>query len=142
MKLGTDDARRRFAEARVARLATVGETDRAFWPHLVPVTFAATGDRIVTAVDAKPKTSRDLKRLRNIRAHPEVCFLADHYTEDWNALWWVRADGLAGVLEDERERAEPVRLLAAKYEQYRRQGPDGPVIAVTVRRWTGWAASG
>ena len=47
-----EEARRRFVEARVARLATVAADGS---PHIVPVTFALEGDRILTAVDAKPK---------------------------------------------------------------------------------------
>ena len=90
MRLAEDEARRRLAAARVARLATVGGPGS---PHLVPVTFAVAGDRIYSAVDAKPKTTRDLRRLRNIRADPRVAVLADHYDEDWSRLWWARADG-------------------------------------------------
>ena len=71
----TDEARARFAAARVARLATAG-------PHLVPVCFAVDGDTIWSAVDAKPKRSRELQRLRNIEADPRVAVLADHYTDD------------------------------------------------------------
>jgi hypothetical protein len=33
-------------------------------------------------------------------------------------------------------------LLAARYPQYRQAPPPGPVIAVAVERWSGWAASG
>ncbi|MGH3318696.1 MAG: TIGR03668 family PPOX class F420-dependent oxidoreductase [Streptosporangiaceae bacterium] len=138
MRLGDDEARRRFAPARVARLATVDDGGR---PHLVPVTFAASYDAIVTAVDAKPKRSRDLKRLRNIRANPRVALLVDHYTDDWRALWWVRADGHARVVADAAEWAEPLRLLADKYTQYRDGAPDGPVIEISVERWVGWTAS-
>lgn len=85
-----DEARRRFMTARVARLATV---DAGLRPHLVPVVFAAHGEEIVTAVDWKPKRSQQLKRLDNIAAHPAVCLLVDAYDEDWERLWWVRADG-------------------------------------------------
>src|SRR5579884_3486955 len=49
-----DEVRARFARARVARLATVDGQHR---PHLVPVCFAFDGATIVTAVDAKPKTT-------------------------------------------------------------------------------------
>src|SRR5262249_12517357 len=51
------EARRRFAAARVARLATVAADGR---PHLVPVTFAVRGDVLVTAVDHKPKRTTRL----------------------------------------------------------------------------------
>ena len=71
----------------------------------MPFTFAldrhpGQEDRIYSAVDAKPKSTTDLRRLRNIRANPWVAVLADHYEDDWGALWWVRADGRATVLDD------------------------------------------
>ena len=123
----------------MARLATVAGPGP---PHIVPVTFAVHGDRIYTAVDAKPKTTRDLRRLANIRAHPPVAVLADHYEEDWSRLWWVRADGRASILDDPGDMAGPVRLLAGRYPQYHRSPPAGPVIRILVNRWAGWAASG
>ena len=139
MKLADDQARRRLAAARVARLATVGGPGS---PHLVPVTFAVAGDRIYTAVDAKPKTTRDLRRLRNIRANPRVAVLADHYDEDWSRLWWARADGRAAILDAAGDMAGPIALLADRYPQYQRSPPGGPVICVLVDHWSGWAASG
>lgn len=122
----------------MARLATAGP-DAV--PHLVPVTFALAGDVIYTAVDAKPKASTHLRRLRNIMANPRVALLADHYQDDWGQLWWVRADGLAGILTAAAQMAGPCRLLAARYPQYRDNPPPGPVIQITVSRWSGWAAA-
>jgi PPOX class probable F420-dependent enzyme len=124
----------------VARLATVGPDGQ---PHLVPVTFAVDGDDIYTAVDAKPKSSRQLRRLRNIAGNPRVAVLADHYQQDWDSLWWVRADGHASILTEPAELARPLRLLAGRYPQYRASPPDGPVIhilaahpfAVGLTRW-------
>lgn len=138
MRLPATEARRRFAVARVARLATTGADGR---PHLVPVTFALDGDLLYTAVDAKPKTTTALRRLRNIRANPQVALLADNYQEDWERLWWARADGLAAIVAGP-EAAGPARLLAERYPQYRENPPAGPVIRVAVSRWSGWAAAG
>ena len=138
LKLTAAEARQRFAAAPVARLATVGAAGR---PHLVPVTFAVDGDHVYTAVDAKPKTTTNLRRLRNIRRDPRVAVLADHYEADWDRLWWARADGLASILGEPAGRARPLELLAARYPQYRVNPPAGPVIAIAVERWTGWAAS-
>ena len=146
MRLDSAAARRRFGAAPVARLATVSPAGR---PHLVPVTFVldsepSRGDHVYTAVDAKPKSTSQLQRLRNIRAHPRVALLADHYAADWTQLWWVRADGRAAVLDAEAGAAAlagPLRLLAARYPQYAAQPPAGPVIVVRVDRWTGWAAA-
>ncbi|GAA2371976.1 PPOX class F420-dependent oxidoreductase [Catellatospora methionotrophica] len=135
-----NQARQRFATARVARLATVGPSGA---PHLVPVVFALSGDTVYSAVDRKPKRTPALRRLANVAADPRVCLLADHYDDDWTALWWVRADGTARVLPaGDPEGASALGLLAARYPQYVTQPPPGPVLAVDVERWTGWAAAG
>ncbi|GAA3799058.1 TIGR03668 family PPOX class F420-dependent oxidoreductase [Streptomyces phyllanthi] len=140
-----DEARRRFAAARVARLATVGPGGR---PHLVPVVFAQHEGTIVTAVDHKPKRSHRLRRLHNIAAHPAVCLLADAYDENWDHLWWVRADGGARIVSPDttveelrEEYAAAIELLRRKYPQYASRPPDGPVIVVTVLHWSGWRAT-
>jgi PPOX class probable F420-dependent enzyme len=131
-----EDARRRFGEARVARLATV---DAHGQPHLVPIVFALAGETIYSVVDAKPKRTTELRRLANVRANPRVSVLADHYDDtDWDALWWARADGTARVLcLDESEARSAVQLLARRYPQQR---PAGSVLAIDVERWSGWAA--
>ncbi|MEV1170418.1 TIGR03668 family PPOX class F420-dependent oxidoreductase [Nonomuraea sp. NPDC049784] len=129
-------ARARFRGERVARLATVSGDGT---PHLVPVTFAVVADQVVTAIDHKPKTTTDLRRLRNVRENPRVSLLADHYEDDWTRLWWARADGLARVVQEGPEREPAIDALAAKYGQYREHRPDGPVILVDVTRWTGWS---
>ncbi|MGE0027676.1 MAG: TIGR03668 family PPOX class F420-dependent oxidoreductase [Thermoleophilia bacterium] len=130
--------RARLEGARVARLATEWD-DRG--PHLVPICFALDGDALVSAVDGKPKRSRDLRRLRNVRAHPVATVLADHYDEDWGALWWVRVRGPARVLEPGgAAEARALTLLAAKYPQYRAAPPAGPVLRVVLEEWRGWAA--
>jgi PPOX class probable F420-dependent enzyme len=144
--MNPDEARRRFWTARVARLATV---DTAGRPHLVPVVFAPLGDNgLVMAVDHKSKTTTRLKRLRNIEADPSVSLLADEYTEDWDHLWWVRADGHARIVPpDAADEATVVEYgtalarLLRKYPQYRDTPPHGPVIAVAVHRWTDWRAA-
>jgi PPOX class probable F420-dependent enzyme len=136
MRLPEETARERLTSAPVVRLATTDGTGR---PHLVVVTFAIEGDHIFTAIDAKPKRTRDLKRLRNIRAEPRVAVLADHYEDDWTHLWWVRADATAEIIEDPAAMARPISLLRERYRQYREAPPEGPVIALTVERWTGWA---
>ncbi|MDT4905437.1 MAG: hypothetical protein QOH52_3453 [Pseudonocardiales bacterium] len=141
MRMTADDARHRFATARVARLAT---TDADGQPHLVPIVYAVSGaDVLYSAVDAKPKTTTALRRLANIAANPKVCVLVDHYTDDWTQLWWARADGTARFLEIEQpEATAALRLLATRYPIYAEQPPPGPVIAVDVRQWSGWTAAG
>jgi PPOX class probable F420-dependent enzyme len=139
--VNVDDARTRFAAAPVARLATVGAGGG---PHLVPITFALPdAETIVSAVDHKPKRTASLQRLRNIAAHDQVCVLVDHYSDDWSALWWVRADGRATVLApgDAPElRARALAALSLRYPAYRARPPAGALIVVSVSRWTGWSA--
>jgi PPOX class probable F420-dependent enzyme len=133
--------RRRVAVARVGRLATVTAEGR---PHVVPCCFALDEGRgddpdvLYSAVDAKPKSTTALRRLANVRATGTASLLVDHYDEDWSALWWVRVDGRAAVLEDGDRREQALDLLAAKYPQYRQQRPAGPVVAVEVTGWRGW----
>ena len=113
-------------------------------PHIVPVTFAVDGNYIYTAIDAKPKNeaaARGLQRLRNIRAEPRVAVLADHYADDWTSLWWVRADGHASIVTEPHLVARPITLLTGRYPQYRDVALPGPVIAIRVERWSGWAAA-
>ena len=76
-------ARTRLGEARVGELATVRATDADGWsaPHVVPVCFALDGDTVVTAVDAKPKTTAALRRLDNVRAHPDASLLVHAYDD-------------------------------------------------------------
>ena len=107
----------------------------------MPIVFAIDGDHLYTAVDHKPKSTTRLARLENIAANPQVSVLAQHYNDNWEQLWWVRADGKAAVLESADHRQKAVDLLMAKYAQYRSQAPSGNVIAVRINRLTGWAAA-
>jgi PPOX class probable F420-dependent enzyme len=127
----------RLAAARVARLATIDPDGR---PHLVPIVFALDGDTLYSAVDQKPKRSRRLRRIENARARPEVTVLVDRYDDDWSRLWWIRLRGRARVLDDGEERTHALALLAAKYDQYSAEPPDGPVLAVDVTEVREWSA--
>jgi PPOX class probable F420-dependent enzyme len=126
----------RLAGSRVARLATVGADGR---PHIVPISFALKGDTIYFAVDAKPKRTTELQRLKNIAANPAVSVLVDHYEDDWSKLWWVRVDGKAGIVNDAADADRAVDLLVDRYPQYRRARPLGPVVAIAIERISGWS---
>jgi PPOX class probable F420-dependent enzyme len=138
-----EEARERFAAARVARLATLGARKQ---PHLVPITFVVgtgPGGRaaLCFAVDEKPKSTTQLKRLANIERNPKVSVLVDFYDDDWTLLWWVRADGEARIVESGRTFAAAVQGLAGKYEQYQENPPQGPVVVIDLDTWRYWAAS-
>ena len=130
------EARALFATARVVRLATADATGR---PHLVPICFALDGDRVVTAVDHKPKRTTGLRRLENVTANPRASALADRYDDDWTHLWWARADGIARVVSPgSSEHPRLMALLVERYPQYRERPPSGPAIVLDVSRWSAW----
>ena len=137
MRLTAAVCRERLTTADHAYLASISPGDE-LRPHLVPVVFALTGDELVIAIDQKPKSTTDLRRLRNITANPRVSLLCDRYDADWRQLWWVRADGRARV---DAEHPAAIALLAAKYPQYVLDPPQGPVITVAIERWSGWSFS-
>lgn len=123
-----------------ARSATLGTVDRQGRPHLVPIVFAYRDGRLYTAVDHKPKSTRRLKRLANIRANPRASVLVDHYDDDWTKLWWVRIDGSAEVVESGPRFREALAALTEKYRPYALRPPPGPVIELTVQHVRSWSA--
>jgi PPOX class probable F420-dependent enzyme len=133
-----EEARRRVAAARVGRLASVDERGR---PHVVPICFAVDGDRIVSAVDHKRKQTLELRRLENVRRHPEVQLVVDHYDDDWSLLWWVRVSGDGRVVDETAVRDEALDLLARKYPQYREHRPAGAGLAIDITRIGSWQAA-
>ena len=112
------DTQRRFLEAqRVAHLATADAQAR---PHVVPVCFAVSGNRIYITIDDKPKRtdSASLKRLRNIAENPAVALIADRYDDaDWSRLGWVMVRGTAEILATGSEHAAAQELLRDRYPQ-------------------------
>lgn len=135
-RLAESDGRRRFAAARVARLATVRPDGT---PRLVPITFVVVDSGIVSAVDAvKPKRHQRLARLSDVGVDPRVGLLVDEYEEDWSALWWVRVDGVATVVAA-AEVPSAAQALRDKYPAYR-DADFGAMIVVEPQRWTGWSA--
>jgi PPOX class probable F420-dependent enzyme len=125
------------ASARVGYLGTVAANGT---PHVVPVCFTLLGDVAYSSVDHKPKRSQRLRRLANVQATGHACLLVDEYDEDWSRLWWVRLDGHGRIADDSREEAAALTALATKYPQYTKHPPSGPVLALEVTRFSGWAA--
>ncbi|CAN5864311.1 TIGR03668 family PPOX class F420-dependent oxidoreductase [soil metagenome] len=126
----------RLVAQPVAVLATIGDDGR---PHLVPFTFGESAPRqLVSAVDAKPKSTRRLQRLENIERDPRVTVLAHEYDSDWTRLWWVRAEGQAEVVDSPPPGAH---RLFDRYPQYLDQTL-GPWIVIDVENVAGWSADG
>lgn len=129
------------AAARVGRLATADADGR---PHVVPLCFAFVEERIVSAIDVKPKRVEPmrLRRVRNIRANPSASLLVDRYVEDWEALAWVRVDGEGRIEQPGSEPHTPaVDALRAKYEQYREHPlEDRPILLIEPERVRSWGS--
>ncbi len=122
--------------ARVGHLATA---DRAGAPHVVPVCFAVDGTTLYVTVDEKPKSGRELKRVRNLRENPQAALVADHYEEDWSRLGWVMVRGRADVLDAGNEHDRAQALLRERYPQLRAMAIEHlPVIALRIERVASW----
>ena len=129
-------------DARVGRLATA---DAAGRPLVVPVCYVFDGTRIYSAVDAKPKRTRELRRLKNIAANPQVSLVVDVWDEEWSRLCWVIVEGRAQVIERGEEFTRAIDLLTLKYPQYRTLALDrtqGALVALSPDHVLAWRASG
>lgn len=127
---------------RGCRVAHLGTTDAAPQPHVMPVCFALDGDAIYTPVDAKPKKTTNLKRVRNVAETGRAAVLFDCYdNDDWSRLGWVLVRGAASVLRDGREYSRALALLRERYSQYQDMPLEGsPVIAVRAHSCTSWGS--
>jgi PPOX class probable F420-dependent enzyme len=135
-----------LALLREARVARLGTADRAGRPLVVPVCYALDEEtgRLYSPVDAKPKRTRNLRRLRNIADNPRASLLVDRWDEDWSRLAWVMAEGRAEVVPPGDELARGTDLLFARYAQYRAMGLDrrsGTLVRLVPDRWLVWTAA-
>ncbi len=137
----TDDQLVFLQNQRVGRLAT---TDGEGRPHVVPVCYACDGGSLYIALDAKPKRVAPdrLKRVRNLRANPQVALVIDRYSDDWSQLAYLLIQGTAALLapgDVEHDRA--VALLRARYQQYQAMPiHEQPVIAIRPSSVVAWGA--
>jgi len=131
----------KLAEARVARLATIQPNGQ---PHVLPVCFVFDQGQFLTALDRKPKRvpPENLARVRNLQAHPEAALIIDHYSEDWNELWYVLVHGHADMIPPtaSAEHGRAIQKLRAKYPQYSGSmlPAEALVIRITPERMTWW----
>jgi len=141
-----------IAERRTATLATLSKDCR---PRLVPICFVLADPEpddprtlLYSPLDEKPKGGvdvRDLARVRDIAERPEVTLLFERWSEDWSCLAWLRARGMATLLEPDHDTGahrRAVHALRAKYPQYRAQRIEAlPMIRVIVFEAVSWSAA-
>ena len=134
-----DWARELIERARVARLAYV---DGAHRPRVLPVTFAVADGSVWTAIDdEKPKRRAEPARIEYLRRRPEAALVVDHYDDDWTRLAWVQLLGSVEVVAAD-EAPGAMEALAARYSQYARRPPPGPLLRLEVERALHWRAAG
>lgn len=129
----------------VARLAVLDGRGR---PRVMPVVFARVRGTLWSPIDGKPKGEGEPARVRWVREHPLVELAIDEYAEDWQALWWVRVDGLARVVESPDPSRDPdvapvIEALRRKYPQYEETPVlrDPPtLLAIRPDRIRSWCA--
>jgi PPOX class probable F420-dependent enzyme len=136
---------------RTARVGRLGTASAGGAPLVVPVCFAwiegddgDDGPFVVSAIDAKPKSTGQLRRVRDVAENPRAALLVDVWDEDWRQLAWVRVDGAARLLlpggAEEDRRLGALHALEAKYPQYKDLPLDvaSPVIALVPERLRAW----
>ena len=126
--------------ARTGHLATADAKGR---PQVVPVCFVFDGQAIYSVLDGKPKTTplRQLRRVKNILANPQVSLVVDHYDEDWDKLQYILVSGDAELLESGEKWALAIAMLREKYPQYQAMDLDqSPVIKIIPVRYSPWSS--
>ena len=128
-----------LAGSRVAHLGLLAEHDS---PRVLPVTYAVSGETLVTAVDHKPKrlAGERLARVRWLRARPQAALTVDQYDDDWSRLAWIQAVGSVSVLAA-ADAPEAIAALVDRYEPYRSEPPAGPVLVLEPERLLWWRAA-
>lgn len=137
----TEQERAFLQSQRVARLATVDEQGQ---PFVVPICYAFDGRVIYSALDEKPKqvAPTQLKRVRNMLAHPRVGLVVDEYDEDWSRLAYVQIRGQAALVQPgTEEHAAAIGLLRAKYPQYWAMAIERqPVVRIVPENVSSWGS--
>ncbi len=146
MELPSDATETILARWPVAELATITEDGR---PHLVPIVFVRTGETLWSPIDGKPKSGRELARVRHLRRDPRATLLLHHYDADWSRLWWLRLECVGEVVTvaapPRGEEARAIDALRAKYAEYARVpilAPGNTALRFAIGSLRSWRASG
>jgi nitroimidazol reductase NimA-like FMN-containing flavoprotein (pyridoxamine 5'-phosphate oxidase superfamily) len=118
---------------RVCRVATVDVRRR---PHTVPVCHVLADGKLYFA------SGKDARKVRNVRAVPDVAVTVDLYSDDWAQLKGVVLQGTATVIEKGARFRKLRKLLYAKYPQYPEMAAieerDSVIVEVTPTSVFSW----
>ena len=126
--LMTPKEKRYLERARVCR---VGSVDRRQQPHVAPLCHAFDPKTRTVYVATSGVTAA------NLRQRHRASIECDDYFEDWGRLRGLVAHGRAKVVRRGPELERAIRLLKAKFKQYREYEFD-EVIALRVALVTSW----
>ena len=94
---------------RIVRVATVSPRGV---PHVVPVAHVLADGKLYFASDP------GARKLRNLRANPQVAMTVDVYVDDWSHLMGVMIQGRARMFDRGPQWRRIRTLLYEKYPQY------------------------
>ena len=118
---------------RECRVATVDLRRR---PHVVPVCHVLADGKLYFA------SGKDARKVRNLRAVPNVAVTVDLYSDDWAQLKGVMIQGKATMIEKGPPFRKLRKLLYAKYPQYPEQAAleerDSVIVEVTPTSVFSW----
>ena len=118
------------------RVVHVATADARGVPHAVPVCHVVADGRVYFA------TGKTGRKVRNLRANPQVAVSADEYTESWGRLRGVTVTGPARVHARNATFRRIRRRLYAKYPQYPKEAAlgdrDSLIVEVTPRHVYAW----
>jgi nitroimidazol reductase NimA-like FMN-containing flavoprotein (pyridoxamine 5'-phosphate oxidase superfamily) len=112
-----------FIESQsVGRIATV---DKQRMPHDVPVCPVLDGGKVYFG------TEKNAKKVKNIKANPQVAIVFDVYSDSWKKLRGVMLQCNAHIV-DEAEFTRRRAKLYRKYPQYKTEAALEPEDSVIV----------
>jgi nitroimidazol reductase NimA-like FMN-containing flavoprotein (pyridoxamine 5'-phosphate oxidase superfamily) len=118
---------------RVCRVATVSPRRV---PHMVPVCHVLVAGKLYFA------SEKNARKVRNLRANPNVAVAVDLYSDDWSNLKGVMIQGTVTVIEKGPQFRRIRKLLYSKYPQYPDQAAlgesDSVIIEVTPTNVFSW----
>jgi PPOX class probable F420-dependent enzyme len=122
------------------RHAHLGLLDGDGAPRVLPVTYAVTGEEVVSAVDHKRKRDPggELARVRWLRRDARAALTIDSYDDDWDRLAWVQLLGEMAV--HDTVDGDALAALQSRYPPYRDRPPAGPLLRLRVTRALCWTA--
>lgn len=112
----------------LCRFATASKDAK---PHVVPVIYAMDGEDVIVAIDY------GTKKLGNLRQNRKVALVVDEYHPNHA----VMVEGECEILERGKEYLRLLRLLADRFEYYRKNPwgeGESPILKIRPTKAVSW----